>query len=294
MTPDAPPVILDFDDSVLPLAPNELRFDLQSWQESIRFGCTLREFARLRDFLSPMLPHEPGVTFLGSGDYHHVTVLLLDGQAVRNRAPVDLVVCDNHPDNMRYPFGIHCGSWIYHASLMEHVRHIHVVGISSSDIAGKHAWENRLTPLFQKKLTYWSVKQSARWLDVLGLSECRRNFSSPDALLSAFLPYLQRSRQVYLSLDKDVFHPEEARTNWDQGAFRREHVRSIIELCAKRLAGMDVCGEASAFRHAGWFKRFLSRLDGQETPDPSSLEAMRSAHQSLNQRILAWLEAGRR
>ena len=38
----SPPVILDFDGSVLPVAEGELRIPLGSWQEAIRFGCTRR------------------------------------------------------------------------------------------------------------------------------------------------------------------------------------------------------------------------------------------------------------
>jgi hypothetical protein len=289
MNPAAPHLILDFDASVLPLAPDELRLDLGDWQEDIRFACSPRNFARLRAALAPLLPPEPGVTFLGSGDYHHVTALLLDSPAVRASAPVDLVVCDNHPDNMRYPLGIHCGSWVSHASRLPHVRHIHVVGISSPDISWKHAWENRLRPLFRKKLTYWSVRQSARWLNALGLADRHRNFPSPEDLLATLLPCLRSSRHIYLSLDKDVLCPEDVPTTWDQGTFRPAHVRDLVTFCADRLAGMDVCGDASVWRPAGWGKRLLRRLDGLCDPAPSTHIATSVRHWIFNKNILDWL-----
>ena len=37
----SPPVILDFDGSVLPVAEGERRIPLGSWQEAIRFGLSL-------------------------------------------------------------------------------------------------------------------------------------------------------------------------------------------------------------------------------------------------------------
>lgn len=43
----SPPVILDFDGSVLPVAEGERRIPLGSWQEAIRFGCTRRAFSAL-------------------------------------------------------------------------------------------------------------------------------------------------------------------------------------------------------------------------------------------------------
>ncbi len=88
-----------------------------------------------------------GCVLLGSGDYHHVTQLLLE--RLPSDEPIHLIVCDNHPDNMRYPFGIHCGSWVYWASKLPQVARIDVLGISSSDIGWLHAVENHWSPLYK-------------------------------------------------------------------------------------------------------------------------------------------------
>ena len=48
----SPPVILDFDGSVLPVAEGERRIPLGSWQEAIRFGCTRRAFSALEPIFS--------------------------------------------------------------------------------------------------------------------------------------------------------------------------------------------------------------------------------------------------
>lgn len=52
----SPPVILDFDGSVLPVAEGERRIPLGSWQEAIRFGCTRRAFSALEAHLEGVLP----------------------------------------------------------------------------------------------------------------------------------------------------------------------------------------------------------------------------------------------
>ena len=184
----SPPVILDFDGSVLPVAEGERRIPLGSWQEAIRFGCTRRAFSALEAHLEGVLPVDCGCAFMGSGDFHHVTLIPLRRLCRRlPPASLDVVVFDNHPDNMRYPFGIHCGSWVSHAALLPSVRRVHVIGITSGDIGLAHAWENRLTPFLRRKLTYWSVGTDAAWLRLIGRAECCRSFGSADELVRGLL-----------------------------------------------------------------------------------------------------------
>ena len=89
----------------------------------------------------------------GSGDFHHVSAILLERLAIAT--PIDVVVLDNHPDNMRFPFGIHCGSWVRRVAALPQVRHVHVVGISSGDLRLVNAWAHYWAPLLAGKLTYW-------------------------------------------------------------------------------------------------------------------------------------------
>ncbi|MDR3073747.1 MAG: hypothetical protein LBV01_03340 [Deltaproteobacteria bacterium] len=292
-SPAARPLILDFDASVLPLGAGESRIPLDGWQEKIRFGCGLRAYAGLETHLDRLLPPAYGCVFTGSGDYHHLSLFLLKRLARDGGlgpASLDLAVCDNHPDNMRYPFGLHCGSWVRHAAGLACVRQIHVVGITSPDIGPAHAWENYLLPFARKKLFYWSVGRRANWLALLGRGEHGRAFDSADALLAALVPVLRESPALYLSVDKDVFDPAVARGNWDQGIFRPEHMEAVIRSCASRLVGCDITGEASTYAYAGRFKRFLSRLDGQKTPEPGELESWQADQQQLNIRLLDLLQ----
>ncbi|MCL2790926.1 MAG: hypothetical protein FWD79_09825 [Desulfobulbus sp.] len=287
----ARPVVLDFDASVLPLSPDELRIPLSDWQEDIRFGCTLRSYAQLTSHLDGLMPPEHGCVFTGSGDYHHLSLYLLKHLA-RHRAlapaSLDIVVCDNHPDNMRYPFGLHCGSWVRHAANLACVRHIHVIGITSADIILAHAWENYLAPFVRRKLFYWSVGRRAAWLRLLGRGGHSRSFGSDGELLAAFVPVARASGCLYLSIDKDVLSPAVARTNWDQGVFGLEHLEAVIRGCFGKLAGVDVTGDASVYAYAGRFKRLLSRLDGQRGLDATPA-SWRDTQQTVNARLLEWL-----
>lgn len=279
------PLILDFDGSVGEIA-GATTLPLGDWQEAIRFGCTLRTFARLRRHLDAVVPAEHGTVLMGSGDYHHLTWPLVERQ--RARGPFQLVVFDNHPDNMRFPWGIHCGSWVRKVAMLPYVNHVHVVGITSADIGAGHAWENYLQPLRAGKLSYWCMDVDVGWSARLGLEHAFRRFDDPDALTCAFVEQLRQAPQpTYLSIDKDAFSVATARTNWDQGRLEEHHAMAIIEALRGRIVASDINGEVSAYRYRTWWKRLLSGMDGQEAVPQSDLDAWQSQQRALNTRLLA-------
>lgn len=283
----SPPLIWDFDQSVKRLSSDEIRLDFGSWQEQLRFGCSRAVLARFEQSLE--LPPNPGCLFLGSGDFHHLSLLPLKKLAA-SEGPLDVVVCDNHPDNMRYPFGIHCGSWVRWAVALPGLRHIHVIGISSADVSWLHAWENNWLPLISGKLTYWCHGRKAGWLKFLGRAESCRSFESPDDLICAFRREAAGMDKAYLSIDKDVLSPATVTTNWDQGQWEKRHLAGVIESLGGRLAGVDVTGEASAYEYGSLFKRLLTHLDSLEKADLSKLAQWQAEQQSLNMEILALLK----
>lgn len=292
MTARRPPLVLDFDGSVAAEDfPQATRLDLHSWQERIRFGCRRSHFRELAAALMPLWPRDYGCVFTGSGDYHHLTYLLL--QRLATGQACDVVVCDNHPDNMRYPFGIHCGSWVYWASKLPQVKHIHVLGIGSADIGLGHAWENHWSPLIGKKLTYWHMDVDTRWLRWLGAGASRRGYGDADALTADFLAVLADDDRppVYLSIDKDVLSPQVVKTNWDQGVFEERHLNQLIDACRGRLIGADITGDVSAYRYQSRFKRWLSAADGQQEPTLEQATTWQRRQNLLNQRLAARIDS---
>lgn len=297
------PLILDIDHSVSRLRTNEVRCELAAWQEAVRFGCSWRVFASLELALQGCLPERYHGVFFGSGDFHHLSFFLLKEAAKRYRlspGSLDVIVLDNHPDNMRYPFGIHCGSWVSHAAQLQCVRRVHVVGITSSDISLVHAWENRLAPLWNRKLVYWSVGVHAGWLSCLGRAGQIRTFADADTLVKELEHAIREADRLYLSIDKDVLSPETVPTDWDQGVFTLEHVQRIACLCSgdaaeqhARLVGFDITGECSSYTFKSPFKRFLTRLDGRAaSPDQNTLCAAQEEHRRINEKLLSCLQSG--
>lgn len=294
-----PPVVIDVDHSVGPL-PGEIRLPLaQAWQERIRFGCGLGTLRSFRDALAKGMPapSDHGTVFLGSGDFHHLSWPLIErciaGHGLSAAQPLRVVVLDNHPDNMRFPFGVHCGSWVRRVALLAQVAHVHVVGITSGDIGPGHAWENYFAPLRAGRLTYWSCGVDTRWARWAGVADGFRAFPDADALAWELVRLLARERgPTYFSIDKDVFSPTVVRTNWDQGTLETRHASAVIAALRGCLVGSDVTGDVSAYRYATAWKRWLSAGDGQQTGAVhADLPAWQAAQAAFNVWLLDLLEA---
>lgn len=283
-----PTVVLDIDQSVGPL-PQRQVIPLAPWQESLRFGCSLGTMRRFRQLLDQAMPAAHGTVMLGSGDFHHLSWPLIE--RVTAAEPFQVVVLDNHPDNMRYPFGVHCGSWVRRVARLPQVSHVHVVGIRSSDIGGGHAWENYLPPLRQGRLSYWSAGVDVNWAGRLGLAHAFHNFDDLGAMVDAFCLLQQSQTQpTYLSIDKDVFAEDIARTNWDQGELSLDQALAIIDSLRGGLVGSDITGEISAYRYRSWWKRRLSAIDSQPTVSEQDLALWWEQQHALNGQLLAAIE----
>src|ERR1043165_4147411 len=124
--------VIDLDGSI-PAQDRLLRtfrpdvYDLRRWGPKIRLACRWERFYRFERQLDRFLgsaDSEPMVSFVGSGDFHHVTLAFLR----RLRQPCNLLVLDKHPDWMRgMPF-LHCGTWLHHAARLPNVRRVFHLG----------------------------------------------------------------------------------------------------------------------------------------------------------------------
>lgn len=269
------PVILDLDGAVGPL-PCALRLDLRRWHDALRFACASRRLAAF----AAHLPRVDGTAFLGSGDFHHLSLPLI---ARTQALGLHVLVFDNHPDNMRFPFGVHCGSWVSRVAALPTVARVDVVGITSADIGRGHAWENRLLPLLRGRVRYWSIGVDTGWARRLGMGHAMRGFDDAPALMDALLDTLARERApLYLSIDKDVLDPAEARSNWDQGCLRVADLEAAIAVARPRIVGSDVTGEISVAAYPQWWKRWLSALDEQPEVDAETLAALQAQQHAVN------------
>ncbi len=160
--------------------------------------------------------------FLGSGNYHYTSYLLMR----RIRQPFTLVLFDHHSDAQLQPTMLSCGSWVAEALLrLSALQRVVLVGVQRRYLEG-------IPSQLTSKIA-WLPPQ--RW--------------TPAELLRA-IP----TEAVYVSIDKDVLDMRWALTNWDQGQMPLPLLLDLLRALAaeKKIIGADVCGELPPAQQ-GWF-----------------------------------------
>ncbi|GLK85804.1 hypothetical protein [Ancylobacter defluvii] len=247
-------------------------------------------------------PVDGDIHFIGSGDFHHLSLLLVK----RLKQPVSIIHFDNHPDWIRFPLNLNCGSWVARALERPEVLRVVTLGPASADIeapqlrggavgalrSGRlelHPWFDGATfyagPSFENagaRGTCGLARDGLRWR---GLAE--DDWGGRVAGIADRLP----EAPVWVSLDKDVLTSAEAVTNWDQGQLRLDAVLEAIDIIAARrpVIGMDVCGDYSPEGSLGTVRSLLARLDRDQRPVPP--DAGTAVNEATNLRILSAMEA---
>jgi len=207
---------------------------------------------------------EPRLTFMGSGDFHHITTFLVAFALENQPAPVTLIHFDNHPDWVNFENGLHCGSWINRALEYRQIEKIITVGVCSGDLK-RPEWKGANLTLLSRGLlelypydhapsrvkrdygsgaSFEQKSGALQWKTIRRMGE--QNFI--EYLLSRII-----TKSVYLTIDKDVLAREDAITNWDQGCMRMPYLLSLVKEIGKRHAviGADVTGDYSIPRYSG-------------------------------------------
>jgi hypothetical protein len=240
---------------------------LQEWGRYLRLACRHGTFTVFEKHLAQLAgsSHDPQpyLTFVGSGDFHHVSLALLR----RLTGPFNLLVIDKHPDWMRgIPF-LHCGTWLYHAAHLPNVQRIfHLGGVLDFDNA--YRWLAPWQMIRSGKIVVAPACHRFRGLywDRIAHQPIRRRPDEPvepDILwhwLAAYRAELS-AFPLYISLDKDVLTASEAVVNWDSGYLTAAEVMAILSAFSDaadgELAGMDVVGDWSPVQLRGWMQRLL-------------------------------------
>ena len=274
-------LILDFDGSVeLPVVAQKI--DLRRYEECIRYCAGFGDLEALWSAIKQDVS-KARINFIGSGDFHHISYLLIKNMPYNG---LRVVVFDNHPDNMYFPYGIHCGSWVYHASRLPNVKSIDILGIASGDVKGINLIQNRYSSLRSGKVHYYCMSPVS-WLSAL------LNKGQIKALaggsLDSFVEYLQSGDDpVYVSLDKDVLMRDFLQTTWDQGVMTESVLLQSLESIKKSIVGADICGDISFYRYKSPLKRILRSLDGRPY-NVADTRVERQKHMSFNMDIISLL-----
>lgn len=266
------PRVLDLDGSIvrqtqLMQRMNTAVLRLQEWGPNLRLACRHVSLARFENRLAQLAgsPHdrEPFLTFLGSGDFHHVSLALLR----RLPGPCNLLVIDNHPDWMRGVPLLHCGTWLFHAAQLPGVRRIFHLG-GEVDFDNGYHWLAPWPMLRRGKIVVAPPRRrfrGRRWSTIphRPLRRCPNKAAGHRVVEDWLLPYRAElaAWPLYISLDKDVLTASEAVVNWDSGQLTVPELLAILEVFAAaaggRLLGMDVVGDWSPVHLRGLLRRLL-------------------------------------
>jgi len=242
---------------------------LRVWAEP---GCAMEVLRRL----APL--HErhrvPWVAFLGSGDYHHMTLVLLESLPADQR-PSTLVVVDNHPDWFLESPSCHCGNWVGTAlKTLPWLKQVIVIGVDSDDLKGYRFWRAPWDDLCRGRLQIHPYRKSKV---TIPFRRCKSDGHSGRAretwmgvewtfptlvsrgvgLTFEDLATALRGQSVYLSLDKDCLRRDQLETDWEQGGLRIEELLAGVRTlsAAVHLCGVDICGDKAARPLQNWAKR---------------------------------------
>lgn len=161
-----------------------------------------------------------GITFIGNGNYHYVTYLLIR----EIKSPFTLVLFDNHTDMLKSLFStlISCGSWVLKAlEELPMLKKVIILGARQDLIDVIPVCYNNIVSAFSKEKIGQGIE------------------------FNKYIKSEISTENVYISIDKDVLEKSEAVTNWDQGNMKLSQLFKLIKciFINKNICGMDVCGE---------------------------------------------------
>lgn len=272
--------VLDLDGSVAAQPPLLARVtagtaqavDLRDLAPRLRLAASRSTIRTLLERLGRAMDsgHGPEAIFYGSGDFHHLTAAFLQ----RRITPVTVIHLDNHPDWVTFPATINCGAWVNRALENANVAKVITIGPCSDDLAwpqlkganlaaiaaGRlevYPWRHppsRLVPALPRPKGLLVMGRRLHWRSVGGDA-----WTGFVADLSRRIP----TRDVWITIDKDVLGPEEAVTNWDQGEMRLAQAMALVRAVAERhaIVGVDVCGDYSPPHLGDLWRRTLAFLD---------------------------------
>ncbi len=247
--------------------------DLRQIGPRCRLWMNTAAAAEIRKALDPSL--KSSVTFLGSGDFHHISSLLIR----QFDEPISVIIFDYHPDWDILPPKFGCGSWVSRILEMPNVRKVILLGVSSEDISSSGMRTANLAALKEGRMEIYPYAHPPTKVFFRAVPEnisfgLRRHLLYSSIIWQElknknlddfFSQLIQRlpTRKAYVSIDKDCLSSGYSLTNWEEGCFSFYELLLLLGLIKEKLeiAGLDITGDYSSPCFANKIKAIFSKLD---------------------------------
>lgn len=218
------------------------------------------------------------ITFLGSGDFHQVSHILINQFA----EPICVILFDFHPDWDVLPPRLGCGSWVTESFRNKNILKFILIGASSKDLSSPWIQTGNMNSLKGNRVEIYPYSHrpsftffktipenfSIKIKKGLFVNKINWNELKGKNLINLFLSILKRlpTPKVYLSIDKDCLRNEYSLTNWEEGMLSLEELLWMLKLIMDHvdIIGMDIVGDYSEISVNGKLKKFISYLDHPE------------------------------
>jgi len=302
--------VLNFDHSVTQQRAFLSRFqpelvDLTTLGPAARIWASRATANTIRRALHPAL--RAAVTCIGSGDFHHISSLLIE----QFHEPISVIVFDHHPDWDILPPELHCGSWVTQVLKQANVKHMILFGISSNDLSSPRIQSGNLGSLAQDHLEIYPyqhepttvmwrrvpVNRSCRVVNRFGFSTITWTELSRQPLQEFVRGVLERLavKQVYVSIDKDCLHAGASLTNWEAGLLSLDELLQMLRLIMQHteVIGADLVGDYSPPKMRGWLKTMIAKLDypNDYSARGKSPEEICAVNEATNLKLVEFLTA---
>lgn len=297
--------VLNFDNSIISQSNLLNRYPAEIIDfTSLAFSARLYMSGALRrQILNSLVSKDDNCpTFLGSGDFHHLSETLIS----RISEPVSLIVFDFHPDWDILPPRFGCGSWVATALKNKHISKCVLIGMGSNDLSSPALQTADLGELADNRLEIYPYRHKPSRVYLRSLAKnrsinVRQGYFSNEITwqdlekedLTAFTLKLIRSlpeKNVYISIDKDCLKREFSLTNWEEGLLSLEQLLAMLRLMRENLdiVGLDITGDYSIPEVSGKVKAFICRFDHPKdfSARNCSADLIRSVNEQANLAIL--------
>lgn len=270
--------VLDFDGSIMRQKRLIERFkpfvvDLTAIGPAARLYSGEKAYDQIRASIDPKLKNS--ITFLGSGDFHHVAALLIN----QFDEDISVISFDRHPDWDIMPPLLSCGAWVTRVLERDNIKKLVILGVSSGDISPNVFQTGNFDSLkdnrveiypYQHKPTKVFLKKVPKNISVIvkrGLfyNEIRWQELKDKNIAEFLLHILKRipTGKVYVTIDKDCLRHPYSLTNWEEGQLELDDLLLMLKFIKENceIIGMDITGDYSPVKAEGLMRAVVADID---------------------------------